>query len=62
MNDLFNIAINNDIELEDRYATIRIMRAMQRINPRDYRTLSKQNEWKRKNNLIKSVGRPRKII
>lgn len=62
MCDLFNIAVDIDVPLEDRYATIRIMQNMQRINPRDYRTMQQINEWRRKYRYDRKPGRPKKII
>lgn len=48
MTNLFNIAIDPDIPLEDRYAAIRVMQLMHEQDPRDYRTMAKQREWRRK--------------
>lgn len=36
MNNLYEIAINPEVPLEDRYAAIRIMQVMQRERPRNY--------------------------
>lgn len=40
--ELFNIAIDEQVELEDRYAAIRIMQVMQREQPRNYQKLQQK--------------------
>lgn len=62
MSDLFTIACDDKVELADRYATIRAMQSIQRLNPRDYRTMQQINEWKRKHRYDRKPGRPKKII
>lgn len=42
MNNLYKIATDPDVPLEDRYAAIRIMQVMQREQPRNYRKLQQR--------------------
>lgn len=50
MNHLYNIAIDPEAPLEDRYAALRIMKIVQSVHPRDYRKLQHKADRQRRYN------------